>query len=178
MKWPWCEDSHTRSLGRLFYALFQNNPRGFWWASPPVHSFQFLVVALLLCPISSKIFSHIFVECFCFLHFRLNFQLSCCYRLQTGPPFFFYRQPICSFAYQSIITFFELISTFCTQFYVFCTIFGIIWQLSTNQIADIFVCRWKILLTTMLTIKILFTINSLEKRKTIHSKLYLQFLSI
>ena len=37
----------------------------------------------------------------------------------------------------------------------------------------------KILLTTMLTIKILFTINSLEKKKkTIHSKHYLQFLSI
>ena len=37
----------------------------------------------------------------------------------------------------------------------------------------------KILLTTMLTIKILFTINSLEKKKkTIHSKHYSQFLSI
>ena len=37
----------------------------------------------------------------------------------------------------------------------------------------------KILLTTMLTIKILFTINLLEKRKkTIHSKHYLQILSI
>ena len=36
----------------------------------------------------------------------------------------------------------------------------------------------KFLLTTMLTIKILFTINSLEKKKkTIHSKHYLQFLS-
>ena len=37
----------------------------------------------------------------------------------------------------------------------------------------------KILLTIMLTIKILFTINSLEKKKkTIHSKHYSQFLSI
>ena len=37
----------------------------------------------------------------------------------------------------------------------------------------------KILLTTMLTVKILFTINSLEKKKkTIHSKHYLQLLSI
>ena len=37
----------------------------------------------------------------------------------------------------------------------------------------------KISLATMLTIKILFTINSLEKKKkTIHSKHYLQFLSI
>ena len=37
----------------------------------------------------------------------------------------------------------------------------------------------KILLTTMLTIKILITINSLEKKKkTIHSKHYLQFPSI
>ena len=36
----------------------------------------------------------------------------------------------------------------------------------------------KISLATMLTIKILFTINSLEKEKTIHSKHYLQFLSI
>ena len=37
----------------------------------------------------------------------------------------------------------------------------------------------KILLTTMLAIKILFTINSLEKKKkTIHSKHYSQFLSI
>ena len=36
-----------------------------------------------------------------------------------------------------------------------------------------------ILLIKMLTIKILFTINSLEKKeKTIHSKHYLQFLSI
>ena len=36
-------------------------------------------------------------------------------------------------------------------------------------------------MTTMLTIKIVFTINSLEKKerkKTIHSKHYLQFLSI
>ena len=37
----------------------------------------------------------------------------------------------------------------------------------------------QILLTTMLTIKILFTINSIEKKKkTIHSKHYLQLLSI
>ena len=37
----------------------------------------------------------------------------------------------------------------------------------------------KILLTTMLTIKILFTINSLEKKEiAIHSKHYSQFLSI
>ena len=37
----------------------------------------------------------------------------------------------------------------------------------------------KRLLTTMLTIEILFTINSLEKKKnTIHSKHYLQFLSM
>ena len=36
-----------------------------------------------------------------------------------------------------------------------------------------------LLLTIMLTIKILFTINSLEKKKkTIYSKHYLQFLSI
>ena len=37
----------------------------------------------------------------------------------------------------------------------------------------------KILLTAMLTIKILFTINLLEKKeKPIHSKRYFQFLSI
>ena len=37
----------------------------------------------------------------------------------------------------------------------------------------------QILLTTMLTIKILFTINSIEKKKkTINSKHYLQLLSI
>ena len=37
----------------------------------------------------------------------------------------------------------------------------------------------KILFTTMLTIKILFTINSLEKKEiAIHSKHYSQFLSI
>ena len=42
-----------------------------------------------------------------------------------------------------------------------------------------FVNDEKNLLTTMLTIKFLFTINSLEKKEqTIHSKHYLQFLSI
>ena len=50
---------------------------------------------------------------------------------------------------------------------------------NNNNNNNFFLNNEKILLTTMLTIKILFTIDSLEKqKKTIHSKHYLQFLSI
>ena len=49
---------------------------------------------------------------------------------------------------------------------------------NNNNDNNNFLMEKKFLLTTMLTIKILFTINSLEKKKkTIHSKHYLQFLS-
>ena len=62
----------TRVHGSCSLQVMGSCPRGFCWA-PPVHSFKFLVVALLFCPLSSNFKP---LLCWVFLFFAFSFKLS------------------------------------------------------------------------------------------------------
>ena len=82
--------------------------------------------------------------CWVSLHFPLNFELKCCYCLQTCSPFCFETADlqICVSVNHFNFTFVALISSpnFLHSISHLCTTFRIIEPLSTNQISEIFVC--------------------------------------